>query len=343
MKKSIMYLVALVSLLTISCTKHYPFDTLDKAEEGDNLWILSKFAKTNVIDFEDNNITFFESNTAHAKPEWDYSWFRVLPEADTRAYYSHDELRGNGLLNRAVPDGKGGYYRLPTVGELAMIIPMESDEYTFGILRFCEKTRMTETVMETVYIDNNEDSTKDTEGEVISGESSFFYAVDYPDSEQDFHPVFAVRFKGTTQYAAYRYDIVRLKKETVSNDDGEQDWVLWALRLRAVRLPSDAIVDFDDIVNEDYFKSSGAIELVLPMLTQMDSYDYLYDGGYGQTGRLVSSTINENLAGVATFRIWPSGPGQESSGYAYIAEKDSYATNMQYPIRLIKCKSDGTL
>lgn len=348
MKSKVIILPALLALVSAaSCTKHDPFDEGILPASDTCPWILSKFTGTNVTDFQENNITFFKSNTSHAKPQMYYDMLCHLPPDDTRAYYSYDDLKAAGLLDRAVPDGKGGYYRIPTAGELMMIFPLRSDDYFMGILDFCALENCSETIMETAYLDNDDDSTVKTDGRSVSGESSFFHAADYPDSDPDFNPVFALRFKGTPQYAAYRYDMIKLKSEMVEDGHGgEIDWSLWAIRLRAVRLSPESEVELGDIMNEEYFNSAEAIELVLPMLTLMHSdyygeQDRLYDNGYGNSGRLLSSTVEEmegmngkNASSIAVFSLY---------GYAYTAMDDSYGTHMQYPVRLLKCNQDGTL
>lgn len=333
MNKNIIYLAALVSLMTVSCTKHYPFDTIGKAEEGGDAWILSKFTATNVIDFEQGKVTFFQSNDSHVLTAA-LTDQPLLPDSDNKAYYSYDDLKAKGLLEVPVADGKGNHYRIPTAGEMQMILPEATEPGGFfGLLDFCAHEDYSETVVETAYLDNNEDSTVDAGGAKVSGESIFYYAAGYDDGEPDFSPIFALRFKGTSQYAAYRYDIVKIK----SIPDGQYQ-ELWGLRVRAIRLVGSSDVSIDDIKSENTFSAPDAVDLTLPMLCFMfgDENRRIYGSGYGTSGKLFSSSLYDNYGSKYSFvASFSTGDG--------LVTQDTYGTHMRYPIRPLKCKEDGTL
>ncbi len=64
------------------------------------------------------------------------------------------------------------------------------------------------TILESAPLDNLADDTADLSGRKVEGEPVFCYHEEYEDDDPDLFPVFALRFKGTSQYAAYRYQIL---------------------------------------------------------------------------------------------------------------------------------------
>ena len=292
MRKIIFAIAAICSLA--SCTKHDPFDSLPG-----EVWILSRFAPEN------------------------YSY------QSGQSYFPYDELRQVGLFDTPINDGKGRYYRMPTSGELQMIFPKSTDDGELGqynlVYPLCFSWVPTQDkllkIKESAPLNNLSDNTADLSGDKVEGESEYYYYEDFEDDDPDFLPIFALRFKGTSQYAAYRYQIL-----SVAQDN---DYKM-IINLKAKWLKEkDVTTRIEDIIKPDYWRS-GYLELNIPADSYVDSQGSVTD--YYDC-RLLSSTLSSNgVPVVGVFNGSQSGLGTDYEGMSY-----------KYPIRLIKCKSDGKL
>ena len=291
MRKILFALIALC-LLVSGCTKHDPFDSL-----LGEVWILSRFAPEN------------------------YSY------QSGQSYFPYDELRQVGLFDTPINDGKGRYYRMPTSGELQMIFPEAADGSVLGQynmfvpLNFVWSPTAEKrlTLLESAPLDNREDRTADLSGRKVEGESEFYYHEEYEDDNPDAFPVFALRFKGTSQYAAYRYQIIM---------EGEDNDFHFVINLKAKWLRArDTTTKIEDIIKDDYWKS-GYLELNIPCLSYHDAQGY----AGGADGRLMSSTLRDGVPVVGYFDGSYSGLHTDYDGL-----------NCKYPARLIRCQSNGRL
>ena len=161
--RKMFFVVALVCAV-MSCTKHDPFDKLNDNEE---VWILSKFVEGDVQTISSEGVSFLANDTQFRTDE---------------SYYSHRQLNDAGLLKAVVKDEDGNCYRMPTAGELKMIFPrINYDDVQPGlnmssILIFGWSPVQDDVfrTKETAYLDNKEDYSADTDGDVISGDSEFY-------------------------------------------------------------------------------------------------------------------------------------------------------------------------
>lgn len=324
MKRILSVFIAVMAVC--SCTKHDPFDNYRNGEFVDpsggqqGLWILSKFAKGNVSDINNSMEVSFYDGLEYMVTE--------------PSYYYYSDLKGQDMLDKIYSDGKGSYWRMPTSGELKMAFPeLIRDEYTASlnmsaILIFSwsptEDDKYTTT--ETAYLDNDSQYGPDASGEVISGESVFFYAEDYEDDNPDVFPIYALRFKGTSQYAAYRYEIKSI--ETLTYD-------ICYLNLKAKWLKeADTTTTIEDISNDAYW-ASDFLELNFRMDGYMDSSQQ--NGTLGIDGVLLSNTYTDDDAGNPGPVVAEFYPGQANLDVQPVYA--DYGCN----IRMINCKEDGSL
>ena len=146
-------------------------------------------------------------------------------------YVSFSDLKANGLTDASAvlsgPDGKK--YRLPTEGELNLLLPMWTENNVSPVRHPWwndnPQTNTTSIVMtdeeftETIYLKNKQDGYPDnvTSPDEIDGEyrvsgkswlkkSPTFSTVNYSGQNYNVAPVYGLRFKGTSQYAAYRWE-----------------------------------------------------------------------------------------------------------------------------------------
>ena len=291
--KKILYILAVISMVA-SCTKHDPFDNIpgDGAED-ESLWILSRFLPENY----------------HA--------------VDGEGFFTHEDLKNAGLLESPIPY-EGKFSRVPTSGELQMIFPKCDDPVFLGQynmwLPLNHAWQPTSDVIkfeETAYLEDKADYSADHSGEIISGESEFFYAQEYEDGNPDFIPNFALRFKGTSQYAAYMYQI-----ETKDYDTHTE----YILNLKAKWLKEkDVTTTMEDIIKPEYWESDY-LELEFPL----ESY-WSADGTMADIcGRLISSTVEDGMSVLGSFSLSQSG-------------MDKGEIDARYSLRMIRCKEDGTL
>ena len=285
--KKLLFAISIVLTLA-ACTKHDPFDNF---EDGD-LWILSRFLPENY-------------------------------HSGDNAFFSYGDLKNAGLLENPILEN-GKYSRVPTSGELQMIFPKCDDpaflgQYNMWLPLNHAWSPASEGIkfIESAFLDNKDDYSADSSGEVIRGESEFYYASDYEDGNPDFIPNFALRFKGTSQYAAYMYQI------KVNEYDTHTEYVL---NLKAKWLKkSDVTTTIEDIIKPDYWKS-GYLELEFPLESYLDSDGVMAD----ICGRLVSSTQEQGRPVLGSFSLSQSG-------------MDTGDASEKYNLRMIRCQKNGTL
>ena len=186
------------------------------------------------------------------------------------------------------PDGKK--YRLPTAGELNLLLPMYTEPGDQPDIdgkkgQYCpwwNDNASTNTSLvtvetpftETIYLKNGEDNLPDkshpddTDSEyTLKGQSQMklgvlsetvHYYTTEPDDPQkgnyNIHPVYAVRFKGTSQYAAYRWESCRIADDPLER--------YFSIKIKA--LPADSELTVDDVADNVSFWRDGFIEFKFP-------------------------------------------------------------------------------
>lgn len=154
----------------------------------------------------------------------------------------------------AAPDGSGKGVLLPMWNDNASSNP---DKYRMVMYDQYGATYM---FTETAYLENNSDFTVNTSGSSVTGTSclrlgKLTETVTHTDGKQyNIHPVYAIRFKGSSEYAAYRYESLAIA------DDPTQRYI--SIKIKA--LPSFSKLTIDDITDNEQFWKDGYIEFKIP-------------------------------------------------------------------------------
>ena len=212
-------------------------------------------------------------------------------DCPTDSYFTYTELKDAGVTaaGAVLTDDSGNKYRLPTVGELNLLLPMHTDESdqpdidgkkgryhpywndnssTNTLLLVTVETPFTETIYLKNSADNLPDKTTnagETDGEyVVSGtswmkrgmtvESDIAYPVDPGTSKYNIAPVYGLRFQGTSQYAAYRWESCRIA------DNPHERYL--SIKIKA--LEKDDTQTTIDQVSQEAFWKDGFIEFKFP-------------------------------------------------------------------------------
>ena len=204
------------------------------------------------------------------------------------SYFTYTQLKDAGMMAAdAVFTGPdGGKYRLPTEGELNLLLPMwteETDRATVNkekdglyhpywndnpstnTLPFVTvATPFTETIYLKNGMDNLPDETHPADPEyTLKGQSQLKVGVQteqiaYPINPgtdiYNLHPVYGLRFKGTSQYAAYRWETCKIAGNALER--------YLSIRIKALH-PQDNATTIDDVADEAFWKE-GFIEFQFP-------------------------------------------------------------------------------
>ena len=259
-----------------------PFDKHDQAALNAALKV-NMFTEFNVKSVDLNSKTvnaFFDKLAVSAD------------ECPTDSYFTYTELKDAGATAADAvftgPDGKK--YRLPTAGELNLLLPMYTEPGDQPDIdgkkgQYCpwwNDNASTNTSLvtvetpftETIYLKNGEDNLPDkshpddTDSEyTLKGQSQMklgvlsetvHYYTTEPDDPQkgnyNIHPVYAVRFKGTSQYAAYRWESCRIADNPLER--------YFSIKIKA--LPADSELTVDDVADNVSFWRDGFIEFKFP-------------------------------------------------------------------------------
>ena len=209
-------------------------------------------------------------------------------ECPTDSYFTYTELKDAGLTaaDAVLTDGEGNEYRLPTEGELNLLLPMWTEEAdratvnkekdgmyypywndnsstnTFPYVTV--ETPFTETIYLKNGMDNLPDETHPADPEyTLKGESQLkvgtqteqiAYPADLVTNVYNIRPVYGLRFKGTNQYAAYRWETCK-----IASDPSER---YLSIRIKALH-PQDNATTIDDVADETFWQD-GFIEFQFP-------------------------------------------------------------------------------
>ncbi len=259
-----------------------PFDKHDQAALNAALKV-NMFTEFNVKSVDLNSKTvnaFFDKLAVSAD------------ECPTDSYFTYTQLKDAGATAADAvftgPDGKK--YRLPTAGELNLLLPMYTEPGDQPDIdgkkgQYCpwwNDNASTNTSLvtvetpftETIYLKNGEDNLPDkshpddTDSDYpLKGQSQMklgvlsetvHYYTTEPDDPQkgnyNIHPVYAVRFKGTSQYAAYRWESCRIADDPLER--------YFSIKIKA--LPADSELTVDDVADNVSFWRDGFIEFKFP-------------------------------------------------------------------------------
>ncbi|WP_071134978.1 hypothetical protein [Millionella massiliensis] len=256
-----------------------PGDELDpEAQAALNAKLMvNMFTEYNAKEFNlvDKTITSFYDKLAVSKEE-----------CPSSSYVAWTDLKDNGALTAEFTGPDGKKYRLPTAGEMTLLIPMwteESDRATVNKEKdgmFCPYWNGNSTTntyplvtvstpfTETAYFKNdiNNCSDKSHPGDpeyTLSGVSQMKVGdeteqITYPKDGTaiyDIHPVYGLRFKGTNQYAAYCWKLCTI------NSDPLQCYL--SIKIKALH-PQDSKTTIDDVAQKSFWADGSYIEFQLP-------------------------------------------------------------------------------
>ena len=209
-------------------------------------------------------------------------------DCPTDSYFTYTELKDAGLTaaDAVLTDGEGNQYRLPTEGELNLLLPMWTEEAdratvnkekdgmyypywndnsstnTFPYVTV--ETPFTETIYLKNGMDNLPDETHPADPEyTLKGESQLkvgtqteqiAYPADLVTNVYNIRPVYGLRFKGTNQYAAYRWETCKIASDPLERD--------LSIRIKALH-PQDNATTIDDVADETFWQD-GFIEFQFP-------------------------------------------------------------------------------
>ena len=259
-----------------------PFDKHDQAALNAALKV-NMFTEFNVKSVDLNSKTvnaFFDKLAVSAD------------ECPTDSYFTYTQLKDAGATAADAvftgPDGKK--YRLPTASELNLLLPMYTEPgdqpdidgkkgryhpwWNDNASTNTTYVMVTDEFTETIYLKNGVDNLPDqthpddTDSEyTLKGQSQMklgvlsetvHYYTTEPDDPQkgnyNIHPVYAVRFKGTSQYAAYRWESCRIA------DNPQERY--FSIKIKA--LPADSELTVDDVADNASFWRDGFIEFKFP-------------------------------------------------------------------------------
>ena len=209
-------------------------------------------------------------------------------DCPTDSYFTYTELKDAGLTaaDAVLTDGEGNEYRLPTEGELNLLLPMWTEEadratvnkekdgmyYPYWNDNSSTNTFPYVTVetpfTETIYLkngtDNLPDETHPADPEyTLKGEpqlkvgtqtEQIAYPADLVTNVYNIRPVYGLRFKGTNQYAAYRWETCKIASDPLER--------YLSIRIKALH-PQDNATTIDDVADETFWQD-GFIEFQFP-------------------------------------------------------------------------------
>lgn len=213
-------------------------------------------------------------------------------ECPATSYVSFEELEAAGALDATFTGPDGKHYRLPTAGELALLAPYnltgndplpeldgkkpwyfpywnDNASTINGTYAMC-----TSPFTETLYLKNLPDHTpdmshsEDTDSEyTLKGEAQLKWGelsetmhwngTNSDDPEKynyNMRPVYGLRFKGTSQYAAYRWESLKIA------DDPRERYM--SIKIKALR--EDDTQTTLEMISDESFWQDGYLEFRLP-------------------------------------------------------------------------------
>ena len=225
----------------------------DEQEElNKRLLVYDLFTEYNVksLDKENRKVTFYDELAP------------ALEDCDPSSYFNYQELWDAGICkNGAVlTDDNGNEYRLPTSGELQLLVPtynLSNSLHSFPT--FGNSRPLKNEYQENVTLKNKDDGYKATVdySNVTSylAHSKNVYPLFDPSSGPIYtRPSYGIRFKDTNQYSAYRWQVSNL----------DNDVICFSIKIKA--LPLDSDITIDDIVDNVTFWKENYIEINMPCL-----------------------------------------------------------------------------
>ena len=217
----------------------------------------------------------------------------AVPANPKDVYFTYTELQDAGLTaaDAVLTDDSGNEYRLPTEGELNLLLPMYTEPadqpdidgkkgryhpwWNDNASTNTTYVMVTDEFTETIYlkngVDNRPDKThpNDTDSEyTLKGQSQLklgtlsetvHYYTAEPDDPQkgnyNIYPVYGLRFKGTNQCAAYRWEFCKLASDPLER--------YLSIKIKALG-KDDTKTTIDMVASEDFWTEGSYIEFQFP-------------------------------------------------------------------------------
>lgn len=276
-------------------------------------------------------------------------------ECPTTSYAAWEDIAANNALTAEFTGPDDKKYRIPTAGELNLLLPMwtedadratvnkEHDGVFFPWWNGNTTTNTTSVVTvttpftETIYLQNDGDHYQDQSHAedpryTLSGISQLKVGeqtdqVKFPadgNAVYDIHPVYGIRFKGTSQYAAYRWEHCRIQS------DNSQERYL-SIKIKALH-PQDSKTTINDIAQESFWTEGSYIEFKFPA-------SGIYDSGVLiPNPPAVDNVINRGIGGYCWSNTLKRGTEHAYNLDAFIANTSIRHGGLaqKFPLRFVK-------
>ena len=299
----------------------------------------------------------------------------ALPANPKDVYFTYTELQDAGLTaaDAVLTDDSGNEYRLPTEGELNLLLPMwtepgqreqidpankywgvyhpwwndnestnpktnpNTDNYVMAT--DVGTTGWTETIYLKNGADNYPDQTHpdDTDSEyTLKGQSQMklgalsetvhYYTAEPDDPEKgnyNIYPVYGLRFKGTSQYAAYRWETCQINGNPLER--------YLSIKIKALG-KDDTKTTIDMVASEDFWTEGSYIEFQFPA-----------SGYYSPANADNPTSENITYRGVSgccwSSSLWPGGSTARNLGFSLNSANVSHnVPGHRFPLRLVRVK-----
>ena len=292
----------------------------DEQEElNKRLLVYDLFTEYNVksLDKENRKVTFYDELAP------------ALEDCDTTSYFKYQELWDAGICQNGtvLTDDDGNEYRLPTSGELKLLMPLYSfSNNMWSHPVFTIAQTLNKEIKENINLKNKDDGYKATAE--YSNVTSYLalsknaYPYVHPTTGPSYErPCYGIRFKDTDQYSAYRWEIYNL----------DNNMLCVSIRIKA--LPIDSDITIDDIIDNVTFWKDNYIEIDIPFLGYVSSYAPVI-GEFGTVTAYASSTTISKWAN--NVRYCDRLRVNTTEGYV-----GSQTNNYGMTLRLVKVKKEA--
>ncbi|MBD5336710.1 MAG: hypothetical protein HDR95_05315, partial [Bacteroides sp.] len=281
-----------------------PLDEQQKLNE--QLLVYDLFTEYNVKSISDDNVvTFYDT---HIVPNHNVEDYFILKNIKEKKLISKDKL---------LEDASGKKYRMPTAGELQLLFPQHTQyiqdtsdpnyvRYHVDFSGINHKNKTVESpFVEKIYLKNDNNNLADKTGDITTESEYGFTGTTqlrkgrinrtiYYDASNNLvppdisvttlnrAPAYGIRFKHTTQYSAYKWEIINIS-------DNPQ---LLGLSVKIKALPQDAELTIYDISDNHAFWKEGYVEYIFPFDGYLGPDNVIYSQ-YTQSS-IISSTLPQS-------------------------------------------------
>ena len=283
----------------------------------------------------------------------------AVPANPKDVYFTYTELQDAGLTaaDAVLTDDSGNEYRLPTEGELNLLLPMYTEPadqpdidgkkgryhpwWNDNASTNTTYVMVTDEFTETIYLKNGADNYPDqthpgdTDSEyTLKGQSQLklgalsetvhYYMAEPDDPQKDNYnvaPVYGLRFQGTSQYAAYRWETCKIADNPLER--------YLSIKIKALG-KDDTKTTIDMVASEDFWTEGSYIEFQFPA------------SGYYSPANADNPT-SENITGRGfdgycwSSSLWTGGSRARhlyfSLDYAHVGH---YVPGHRFPLRLVR-------